>query len=97
MNLTRDIQPLTDFKRDTGRFMRQLKETGDPVILTVNGKAELVVQDAESYQRLLEMRDHLEAILDIRESEAAFERGEGVPVGEVFDSLFRKFNLEGGK
>lgn len=49
INLDRDIQPLTDFKRNTAEFMQQLRETGEPVILTVNGKAEIVVQDARSY------------------------------------------------
>ena len=58
----RVIHPLTDFKRNTAEFLRQLKETGQPVVLTINGKAEIVVQDAGFYQRLLELaeqaRDH---------------------------------------
>jgi prevent-host-death family protein len=54
MKLTRDIQSLSTFKRDTAKIVRQLKKTGQPVVLTVNGKAELIVQDAESYQKLLE-------------------------------------------
>ncbi len=48
----RDIHPLTDFKRKTSEFARQMKETGQPVVLTVNGKAEFVIQDAESYQAM---------------------------------------------
>jgi hypothetical protein len=47
MKLTRDIQSLSTFKRDTAKLDRQLKKTRQPVVLTVNGKAELVVQDAE--------------------------------------------------
>ena len=46
IDLSRDIHSLTDFKRKTSEFMKQLKETGSPVVLTINGKAELVVQDA---------------------------------------------------
>ena len=46
MNLIEDIHSLTDFKRKTSEFLRQLKETGKPLVLTINGKAELVVQDA---------------------------------------------------
>ena len=49
MKLTRDIQSLSVFKRDTAKFMRQLKKTKEPIILTVNGKAEMVLLDAESY------------------------------------------------
>ena len=32
--------------------MKQLKKTRRPVVLTVNGKAAAVTQDAEAYQRL---------------------------------------------
>jgi len=56
MKLTHDIQSLSTFKRDTAKIVRQLKKTGQPMVLTVNGKAELVVQDAASYQKLLERR-----------------------------------------
>lgn len=30
-----------------------MKETGKPIVLTVNGQAEVVVQDAVSYQKVL--------------------------------------------
>ncbi len=53
INLNRDIQSLSSFKRNTSEFIQQMKETGKPIVLTVNGKAELVVQDAVSYQKFL--------------------------------------------
>ena len=53
VNLRQDIHPLTDFKRNTSSFLSLMKKTRRPVVLTVNGKAELVVQDAESYQQIL--------------------------------------------
>jgi prevent-host-death family protein len=87
MDLIQDIQPLTDFKRNTPRFLRRLKETGHPVVLTINGKAELVVQDAASYQRLLELAERLETIKAVKESLAAIDRAEGRPMDEVFDDL----------
>lgn len=43
MNITNDITPLTEFKRDTARLIAQIKETGRPQILTVNGKPSVVV------------------------------------------------------
>jgi prevent-host-death family protein len=65
INLSRDIQSLSTFKRNTNELIIQMKETGNPVVLTVNGKAELVVQDAESYQKLLDAVEHLETIIGI--------------------------------
>ena len=48
-----DILSLTDFHRNTKAHLRRLKQSGRPEVLTINGKAELVVQDAAAYQRLL--------------------------------------------
>ena len=75
MKLTRDIHSLSTFKRDTAKLVRQLKKTGQPVVLTVNGKAELVVQDAESYQKLLEAKVEPTTIDPDRVSGASVENG----------------------
>jgi hypothetical protein len=42
------------------KFLRELKEGGTPIVLTINGKAELVVTDTTSYQWLVELVDRLE-------------------------------------
>jgi prevent-host-death family protein len=51
---TRNIYPLSDFQRNAKEFISQLKENQKPIVLTVNGKAAMVIQDAESYQELLD-------------------------------------------
>lgn len=66
INLSQDIQSLSTFKRNTNELITQMKESGNPLILTVNGKAELVVQDAVSYQKLLDTIEHLETIIGIK-------------------------------
>jgi hypothetical protein len=43
LDISRDIHSLTDFKKNTSEFINQMKQTGEPVILTIKGKAELVV------------------------------------------------------
>ena len=88
MKLTRDIQSLSTFKRDTAKLVRQLKKTGQPVVLTVNGKAELVVQDAESYQNLLEAKDRMDAIEGIKRGLEGMKRGAGKPAEEFFQEFF---------
>jgi prevent-host-death family protein len=94
MDLSRDIHPLTDFKRNTAEFLAQLKQTGHPLVLTINGKAELVVQDAKSYQRLLDLAERLETIQAVKESLASVERGEGRPLDTVFDELERELRTK---
>jgi len=49
MDITKDIQPMTTFRNHSAAFMQHLKETKRPLILTVNGKAAVVLQDAEAY------------------------------------------------
>jgi prevent-host-death family protein len=87
MDLSRDIHPLTDFKRRTPEFLRHLKESGHPLVLTVNGKAEIVVQDARSYQRLLDLADRLETIGAVKEGLASIDKGEGRSMDDVLDDL----------
>jgi len=88
MKLTRDIQSLSTFKRDTAKVVRQLKKTGQPVILTVNGKAELIVQDAGSYQKLLEARDKMEAVEGIKRGLESMKRNAGKPAEKFFQEFF---------
>lgn len=67
LDISRDIQSLSNFKRNTSSAISQMKQTGEPIVLTVNGKAEVVVQDAKSYQQLLEKIERLEAIAGIKQ------------------------------
>jgi prevent-host-death family protein len=53
-NIAEDICSMTEFKRRTANVVTRLRDTGRAVILTTNGKADIVVQDAASYQRLLD-------------------------------------------
>ena len=58
----KDIHPLTAFKRNTTAYMKQLKQSRNPLVLTVNGKAEMVVLDAESYQDILDRIEYVETV-----------------------------------
>jgi prevent-host-death family protein len=78
---------LTDFTRNASEFLEQLRATGEPVVLTIDGKPELVAQDARSYQKLRELAERLETIEAVHEGLASAERGEGRPMDEVFDGL----------
>ena len=49
-----DIGSLTDFARNIKGHIERLNRTGRPELLTVNGKAEVVVQSASAYQHLIE-------------------------------------------
>lgn len=87
LNINRDINSLSNFKRNTPEFLRQLKETGHPVVLTINGKAELVVQDAASYQKLIELAERAERLDALRASIADMRAGRVSPVEDMFAEM----------
>jgi PHD/YefM family antitoxin component YafN of YafNO toxin-antitoxin module len=66
------------------------KETKKPLVLTVNGRAELVVQDAESYQLILERLDRAETLASIRRGVEQFDQGQGIPLDEAEERLRKK-------
>ena len=85
-----DIHSLTEFQRNTREHIRRLKASGRAEVLTVNGKAELVVQDAESYQRLIDALDRAEAIEGIQRGLEQMEAGKGRPAQEFFEEMSTK-------
>lgn len=85
----RDIESLTAFKRNTTEYVKKIKKSGNPLVLTVNGKAELIVQDAESYQRMLELLDRAETIEAVREGLESVRRGKTMSLDQ-FDKEMRK-------
>jgi hypothetical protein len=90
---TREIHSLTDFLRHHKAHIARLKETQAPAVLTVNGNAEVVVQDAASYQLLLDQLHHLETLAAIQEGMASAERGELKPAAQVLDEMRAKYRL----
>jgi PHD/YefM family antitoxin component YafN of YafNO toxin-antitoxin module len=87
MNLKQDIRPLSDFKRNTSRIRDHLRRSRRPVVLTINGKAEMVVQDAEAYQRMLDLVERMEANEGIRKGLAAVEAGRSKPARAVISAI----------
>ena len=94
IDLSQDIHSLSDFKRKTSEFMARMKKSGHPVVLTIQGKAELVVQDAASYQRLLELAEQAEMMEFLRESREDIEAGRTEPAFEALERLAKKHKLK---
>ena len=95
VSLTEDIHPLTDFKRKTLDFVKQMQKTKRPVVLTVNGKAEIVVQDAASYQKLVERLERLETVAAIRKGLKDVEEGRVHDAREALEGLRVKLGIPG--
>ena len=88
-----EVRSLTDFKRHAAEFVERLKQTGRPQVLTVNGRAAVVIQDAGAYQKLLDAVERAEAIEGIRRGLDSVARGEDCTLEEVSAELRAKYGL----
>ena len=89
LDISPDMHSLSDFKSNTAQFVSQMRESGHPVLLTIDGKPELVVQDVSAYQKLLDQIDDLEALEGIKLGLADVEAGRLTSL-EDFEQEFRK-------
>lgn len=90
INITEDIQSLTDFKKHTIQFISDLKKSGRPTVLTVNGKAEIVVMDATAFQRMQERFEMEESVAEVRRSLQDFEAHKFSSADKVFGDLRKR-------
>jgi hypothetical protein len=82
-----DIRSLTDFQRNTKAHLKRLKATGRPEVLTVNGKAELIVQDAAAFE------DMLDAVRGIQRGLEEMKAGKGEPARKVLGRIRAKYKI----
>lgn len=68
MDITSDITSLTAFKRRHKELCQHLRETGRPMVLTVNGVASLVVLDAQAWQQAQNRIEKLEELVGLKRS-----------------------------
>src|SRR5229473_6448061 len=94
LDIRRDIRTLSEFKRNTVQLVRQLKKTGEPIILTLNGKAEVVILDAASYGRVREALDRLETLEGIHEGLKDMAAGRMLSLEDAREEAAKKYGVQ---
>lgn len=89
----REVRSVTEFQRNIKDYVARLTEHKTPLVLTVNGRAALVVQDAESYQLLLERLEHAETIAAIRRGKKDAEEGRMISLDAAAAKLRAKHGI----
>jgi prevent-host-death family protein len=74
------IKPISYFKANAAEMLKELRETGQPYVLTQNGEAAAVLVDAHEYDKL---QRALALAQIIRISEEQYRRGEGRSISSV--------------
>lgn len=85
MPLTRTV---TDLQRNMGEVSAVCHETGEPVYLTKNGVADLVIMDAAAFEAAMDLRDRayereMRVLSGIARSRDEIRRGLGRPYTEI--------------
>lgn len=88
-----DIHSVTDFTRNTKAFIEELKKTKNPMVLTVNGDAEIVVQDAAAYQTMLDEIERARLLQALREGIKESEAGMGIPLEKYVAEMRAKYDV----
>ena len=87
------IHPVSDFVRNYKMYLSRIKETRRPEVLTVNGVAECVLVDAETYQEMQEAWEEARFLRAVHEGIASMNAGTGKPSHEAFGEIRAKLGL----
>ena len=90
---TTGIDSLTNFQKNARQFTSRLEETKEPLVLTVNGKAKLVIQDAGAYQEMLDELERSRFVDAVGQALKEADRGLGRPGEIVFAEVKAKYGL----
>jgi prevent-host-death family protein len=81
------VKPISYVKANAADLIRELKENGEPLVITQNGEATAVMQDVASYEATQETLALLKVLaLGRRQVEA----GRTLPADEVFRRLRKR-------
>jgi prevent-host-death family protein len=72
ISISKDIEPLSEFRKKTADFVKRLKKEKQPIILTQHGKSVAVLMDVSEYERFTKK---LEMLVDLLEAKQQVELG----------------------
>ena len=89
LRVSDNIVPVSDFKARAAEWLRRLAESGEPVVITQNGKAAGVLLSPGAFDDLTE---NLRFIRAVEEGLADVEAGNVAPHDEVVLEMRRRFS-----
>lgn len=84
MSLAKQIKPISYLKASTAEAVRLVMATGEPLFITQNGEAKIVVQDIQSYE---EAQETLALLKILALGEAEVTKGETVTASDAIEAI----------
>lgn len=86
------VKPISYLKSHAAEIIRHITESGEPLLITQNGEAKVVLQDAQSYE---DMQQTVALLKILAIGQKDIEAGNFTPAEEVFAELGRMDRDEG--
>ncbi len=90
INLSQDIKSLSDFRANAALYVRNIRRSKRPMVITQNGKSSAVILDVNDYESLLEKIDLLQ---DVQISRKQLANGEGVDHDSAKEMILSKLSI----
>lgn len=84
MKMSTNIKPISHLKAHTAELVRQLTDEREPLVITQNGEAKVVMQDVRSYE---ETQETLALLKILALGNRQIEEGRVEPARDVFARL----------
>ncbi len=75
LKIDEDIKPLSEIRTGIANFIKQVRDTKRPVIITQHGKGVAVLLDASEYET---MQEKIELLTDVQTSLSQLANGQGI-------------------
>jgi antitoxin YefM len=87
LKIDQDIKPLSEVRIGIANYIKQVRDTKRPVIITQHGKGVAVLLDASEYEK---MQERLELLTDVQTSLAQLANGQGIPHEDARNKVLRR-------
>jgi prevent-host-death family protein len=91
MKLSNKIKPISYLKAHTAEIVRNMSDQQEPLIITQNGEAKVVIQDIDSYEQTQQTMALLK-ILALGNKQ--IEEGKVIPAEEVFKGIRERVKVK---
>lgn len=89
IKLDQDIIPLSEVRNGIATYIKQIRETKRPLIITQRGKSAAVLVDVQEFEA---MQEKIELLSDIRSSLNQLENGDGISHSEAKSILLNRIS-----
>jgi len=94
LNIETGIRSLSEFKQNSSEILTRIKQTHQPTVLTVNGRAEAVLLDPKTYQEMSEKLYLVDSARRIEQRLVDSMNSKGVEIDDFFDKMIKKYTKD---